>query len=227
MRINKYLRDHNFASRREADELISRGLVKINGRIARLGEEVSEKDKIVVNDGKKFKDNKYFAYYKPRDIITHSPQGGEKSIGEVGGFSKEFFPVGRLDKDSHGLIVITNDGRVTRKLLDPAENHEKEYMVKVDKDLTEGFLKKMTLGVKLEDFTTKKCAVKKIGPKVFKIILTEGKKHQIRRMCAALGYTTLDLKRVRIGSIKINDLNPGQKRELAGSELANFLKALW
>jgi 23S rRNA pseudouridine2604 synthase len=262
-RINKYLALHNYASRREADVLISKGLVKINGKKASLGDKVFEGDRVEVKNSQKLKDNKYYVYYKPKGIETilskqnlplprQSPDalgsgsrfsrfgiGEHRDIKEVAGFPKGFFPVGRLDKDSHGIIIMTNDGRITSKLLDPEKEHEKEYVIKVDKDITNFFIKRMASGVRLEDpartyrspfgtggFTTKKCAIKKINEKTFSIILTEGKKHQIRRMCAALGYQVRDLKRVRIMNVKIGSLKQGRKRELQGAELSNFLKKL-
>jgi len=226
VRINHYLAIHNYASRREADVLIAKGLVKINGKKASLGDKVFEGDKVEVKNSQKLKDNKYYVYYKPKEIITHSPQGSEKSIKEVAGFPKDFFPVGRLDKDSQGIIIMTNDGRITGKLLDPDSGHEKEYRVKVNKDISHLFVKLMTSGIKLEDFKTKPAIVKKIDERIFDIVLTEGKKHQIRRMCAALGYQVRDLKRIRIMNVKIGNLKRGQKRELQGAELNDFLKKL-
>ena len=229
VRINKYLADHNYASRRESDAVIKRGLVKINGHVAQLGDRVFEGDKVDFAGGKKIKENKYFVYYKPIGVETNLSRHAEPAeikaprrassrkkmatikkydkyddgkketdIKQIGGFTKDFFPVGRLDKDSHGIIIVTNDGRITGKLLEPEYEHEKEYRVKVDKDISHLFLKLMANGIKLEDFTTKPAIVSQVDERTFDITLTEGKKHQIRRMCAALGYQVRDLKRTRI-----------------------------
>jgi len=140
------------------------------------------------------------------------------------------FPVGRLDKDSEGLMILTNDGRVTGPLLNPEAEHEKEYEVRVDKAIKSGFIKKMAKGVDIEGYTTKRAKVKKTGRnpngKTFRITLTEGKKHQIRRMCAALGYQVQSIKRVRIENIELGKLKPNQYRKLSGKELRDFLKTL-
>ena len=196
MRINKYLAVQGISSRREADHLIVEGKVRINGVQAKLGDKVCEGDDIQVSrDTRKLV---YVAFNKPRGVITHSPQQGEKSIQDMLGPSmKHLAPLGRLDKDSHGLILLTNDGRVNGRLLHPSSDHEKEYEVRVDAYLSPRFLVHMSRGVQLEDgYTTKRCVVHKLRRDVFRIILTEGKKHQIRRMCDALGYAVLDLERI-------------------------------
>lgn len=198
MRINKYLAHKNICSRREADELIRLGKIKINGKRAVLGDKVLENDEVVVSK-KNPKKLFYYAYNKPVGIITHSPQGQEKSIADVTKFPEEVYPIGRLDKDSWGLIIMTNDGRITDKILNPEKNHQKEYAVKVNKVMSESFLNKMARGVILDDgYKTKEAKVQKINDGMFSIILTEGKKRQIRRMCTMLGYSVVDLKRVRI-----------------------------
>ena len=225
IRINKYLAYKQICARREADELISQQKVKINGRIAVLGDKVKEKDKVeVVNFTKKLV---YLAFNKPKGVITHSPQKGEASIKDVLNFEKEVFPLGRLDKNSSGLIILTNDGRLTDRLLNPEYNHEKEYVVKTDRNIDGIFFKKMAEGIKLDDgYITKKCIVTKISRERFSIILTEGKKHQIRRMCAAFGYGVSNLERRRIMNIKLGSLQPGEFREIKGYELSQFLKSL-
>jgi len=225
VRINKYLAHQKICARREADELILQKKVKINGRIAVLGDKVQENDKVVVEGaGKKLV---YLAFNKPKGIITHTPQNGEKEIKDILNFEKDVFPVGRLDKNSSGLIILTNDGRLTDKLLNPDYNHEKEYIIKVSKPIENNFLKRMEAGVKLDDgYVTKKCSVKKISSERFSIILTEGKKHQIRRMCDALGYGVVHLERRRIMSIKLGNLLPGDFREIKGYELSQLLKSL-
>ncbi|HEY4516725.1 MAG TPA: pseudouridine synthase [Candidatus Paceibacterota bacterium] len=223
MRINKYLAHKNYCTRREADTLISAGKVLINGRKAKLGDIVAEADKVDVHF--RAKNMRYFAYNKSRGIITHSPQLGEKEIRQATSLVG-VFPVGRLDKDSHGLIILTDDGRITDKLLNPEYEHEKEYVVTVKETLAANFRERMEKGVNIEGYTTKPCTVKILGEKKFSITLTEGKKHQIRRMCASLGYVTADLERIRIMNIKLAGLKLGEHRALKDAELASFLRAL-
>lgn len=228
IRINRYLAKRNICSRREVDGLIEKGLVKINGKKAILGNKVFESDKVEVETRNKavFKERQYFAYYKPMGIVTHSPEDGQKGIGDAAGFSEDFFPIGRLDRASHGLIIMTNDGRITDKMLNPKYENEKEYIVNVNKKINNFFLRHMSEGVELEDFTTKPALVEKIGEQVCRIVLTEGKKHQIRRMCTALGYEVVDLKRIRVVNIKLGGLKPNQKKEIKGEELEMFLNNL-
>jgi len=227
MRINRYLALENVCSRREADALIEQGEVTINGRQAVLGDKVLESDNVeVFLDGQE-KELIYFAYNKPKGIITHSPQKGEKSIENITKFPQKVYPLGRLDKDSWGLIILTNDGRVTGKLLEPANFHEKEYIVRVDKDMTPSFLKHMGEGVKLDDgYQTRPAKVKKINENTFSIILTEGKKRQIRRMCEKLERNVTDLKRTRILNINLDDIKPGKFRKIESKELKEFLKKI-
>jgi 23S rRNA pseudouridine2604 synthase len=225
IRINKYLAHKKICARREADELISQKKVKINGKIAVLGDKVNESDKVLVDDFKK--KLIYLAFNKPKGVITHSPQLGETEIKDIVSFKEKVFPVGRLDKNSSGLMILTNDGRLTGRLLNPEYNHEKEYIVKVNKSIDNSFLKKMAGGIKLDNgYVTKKCVVVKISSERFSIILTEGKKHQIRRMCDSLGYGILNLERRRIMNIKLGSLQPGDFREIKGYELSEFLKGL-
>jgi 23S rRNA pseudouridine2604 synthase len=226
VRINKYLAQKNIASRREADELIRRGNVTINRKKAALGDKVLEGDKVKVNNSNP-KKLIYLAFNKPAGIVTHSPQTGEKSIVDLLKFPEKVFPVGRLDKDSWGLIILTNDGRITGKILSPERSHEKEYRVAVDKPLTESFLRKMARGVKLDDgYRTKEARIKKINDRLFSIILTEGKKRQIRRMCAALGFAVSDLKRERVINITLKRLKTGEFREIKGLELKEFFEKM-
>jgi len=225
MRINKYLADQKISTRRGADELIKEKKVFINGKLAELGSQVSETDKVEVR-GAKPKEYKYFAYNKPVDVITHSPQGEEKDIKETIKNSlipKDVFPIGRLDKNSHGLIILTNDGRITDQLLNPKYIHEKEYIVRTLNKLRSSFKQKMEAGVKIEGYITKKCKVKIIDDFTFRVILTEGKKHQIRRMCSALFQEIADLKRERVMNIKLGNLKPNGFREIKGVELTTFL----
>lgn len=229
MRINKYLAHEGVASRREADELVEAGKVRINGKRAKNGDQVNDGDKVELIGTTKAKS--YLAYYKGRGIITHSPS--EKEVDIASRLAKDYgithvAPVGRLDKDSEGLIILSNDGRITGPLLDPDADHEKEYEITVDKAIGGMFLKAMETGVDIEGYRTKPAKVTKhkTNDKKFTIILTEGKKHQIRRMCAALGYQIQHLKRVRITNIKLDKLKPNQYRKIVGSELEEFLKEL-
>lgn len=225
-RINKYLALKKICSRREADRLIADGKIFINGKKAGLGDKIKEGDLVDMKDDLK-KDHAYFALNKPRGIITHSPQGSEISIDEAFKFPIKVFPVGRLDKDSHGLIIMTNDGRITDKLLNPKFDHEKEYAVRVDHEIDEKFLRKMGKGVVLEDgYKTKECEIRRVSTNTFSIILTEGKKRQIRRMCSALGFSVTDLKRKRILNVELGGLREGQFRKIKGRELDEFLSKM-
>lgn len=228
-RLNKYLADQQVASRREADVLIATKKVLINGKIAKIGDRVQEGD--VVTLGGETKNKRYLAYYKGRGVITHSPAAGEVDI--VTRLKKDYgitdlAPVGRLDKDSEGLIILSNDGRITGPLLDPEADHEKEYTVTVDKNVTPAFLKLLELGVVIEGYRTKpaKAVGSQKNAKRFNLIITEGKKHQIRRMCAALGYQVESLKRVRVMNIELGALKPNQYRKIGDNELKLFLSEL-
>jgi 23S rRNA pseudouridine2604 synthase len=223
MRINKYLAHKNLCTRREADTLIQAGKVLINGRKAVLGDKVAEADQVkVLFRQKKYR---YFAYNKPRGVITHSPQEDERDIRQSIPI-QGVFPVGRLDKDSQGLIILTDDGRVVDKLLNPEYDHEKEYVVTTREPLAQNFREKMERGVHIEGYKTRPCKVKILGGKKFSIVLTEGKKHQIRRMCAALGYAVADLERIRVMNVTLQSLHSGRHRELKGSELSKLLTSL-
>jgi 23S rRNA pseudouridine2604 synthase len=229
MRINKYLAHQGIASRREADVLVESGKVLINGKKAKNGDQVNETDTVELAGTTKTK--AYLAYYKGRGIITHSPAEGEVDIATK--IASDYgithvSPVGRLDKDSEGLIILSNDGRITGPLLNSDSNNEKEYEVTVDKPISPMFVKAMQNGVDIEGYRTKKAKVTahRSNGKKFTIVLTEGKKHQIRRMCAALGYQIQTLKRVRIVNISLDKLKPNQYRKINGPELQAFLKTL-
>lgn len=228
MRLNRYLALNNYCSRREADVLIEKGVVLVNGKKAKVGDKVNEGDKVSLN-AKAIESTKkyvYCAYNKPHGVVTHSPKEGQRSIKQVTYFADDVFPIGRLDKNSRGLIILSNDGRITDKLLNPERDHEKEYVVTVNKPITNIFLKIMRQGVQLEDFKTKPCLVEKKDETTFNIILTEGKKHQIRRMCTALGWSVVDLKRIRIMNVNLGKLPSGQQRKIEGKELETLLKSL-
>ncbi len=225
IRINKYLSESGVASRREADQLIAEGKVTINGRRASLGEMVSEDDAVKVEGA--LKELVYILYNKPTGVVTNGPRPGEKEIKDVLQLKQEVFPVGRLDKDSRGLILLTNDGRVTDKLLNPRNYHEKEYEVEVDRPLTENDLRQLRQGITLDGgFITKKCRIKKLGSSAFSIILTEGKNRQIRRMCQALDYEVVDLNRVRIMNLRQEGILEGHYKVLRGEKLEALLNGL-
>lgn len=227
IRINKYLAAKNICSRREADRLIEEGKIMLNDRVAVLGDKVNENDVVGVK-AKPEENYVYLAFNKPKNVITHSPQGEEIAINKIINFPKKVFPVGRLDKDSCGLIILTNDGRITDKLLNPKYEHQKEYIVHINEQVDAKFVKKMSAGVILEDgYKTKPCVVNKISANVFSIILTEGKNRQIRRMCGFFGAAVADLKRVRILNIKLDGLKSGQYRKIKGEELKMFLDKLF
>jgi len=214
MRINRYLALKGQTTRRGADEIIKKKQVFINNRLAVLGDKVGEKDIVEIRFRGKQKPYLYFAYNKPRGLSTE-----EINI-------KDVFPVGRLDKESEGLIILTNDGRITDRLLSPKYDHEKEYVVSVKGKLRNNFKEKMEAGVKIEDEETQKCKVEIINENIFRIILTEGKKHQIRRMCVALFQEVKSLKRVRVMNINLGKLKEGTTRSIEGEELQEFLKLL-
>lgn len=226
VRLNRYLALQQICSRREADKLIAAGQVKINGQTAKLGTLVREGDDVQALNAKK-KKIVYYAYHKPRQIITHSPQGNERSIEDILETPEKVYPLGRLDKESRGLILLTNDGRLTDLLLNPRHEHEKEYAVKVDKMIDETFVKRLSEGVKLDDgYKTKPCHVERIDDKSFSIILTEGKKRQIRRMCESQSRRVTDLVRVRVVNIELHHMLAGHFRRIVGPELDLFLKTV-
>ncbi len=223
MRINKYLALKKYSTRRGADEMIRKNRVHINGKLAALGDKVQENDTVEIQGFQK--KYRYFAYNKPRGVITHSPGDEEESIEDILPL-KNVFPVGRLDKDSYGLIILTDDGRITDPLLNPKYAHEKEYEVVCLDALPSNFKRKMEGGVDIGGYITKSSRLTILGKHKFSIILTEGKKHQIRRMCGAFGQSVVKLKRVRLMNIMLGQLKSGEYRAIEGAELNTFLKAL-
>lgn len=230
IRANRYLFLKGYCSRRKADEMIEAGHVKINGKVAVLGQKINKDDKVEVSAKIQSmpKNYEYRILNKPRGVVSHDPQQGEKSAVDFfkDGEKKKLAPVGRLDKDSEGLLFLTNDGRIIDKMLNPKYEHEKEYIVRVDKQIKGTFLNRMKKGVNIEGYMTKPSLIKQTGERSFRITLTEGKKHQIRRMCAALGYQVKELKRMRIMNLRLGKLYPGQKRELKVTERLTLLKSL-
>ncbi|MFN4761552.1 23S rRNA pseudouridine(2604) synthase RluF [Gillisia sp. Q332] len=221
-RINKYLSEAGFCSRREADKLIEQGRVTINENIPEMGTKVAENDVVKV-DGKTIinQDEKpvYLAFNKPVGIVCTTDTGVEKdNIIDYINYPKRIFPIGRLDKASEGLIFLTDDGDIVNKILRARNNHEKEYIVTVSRPLTSNFLQRMSMGVPILDTMTKKCEVERLGKFDFKIVLTQGLNRQIRRMCEYLGYEVINLKRTRIMNV-ILDTPTGEWRDLTAQEL--------
>ena len=222
-RINKFLSEIGYCSRRAADKLIDQGRIKINGEIPLMGTKVSNEDQVSVN-GKvvhraKKKKMVYIAFNKPAGIVCTTDQMREKNnIIDYINYPTRIFPIGRLDKPSEGLIFLTNDGDIVNKILRARNNHEKEYEVTVSKPITKEFIEAMGNGLPILDTVTRKCFVKQTDKKIFKIILTQGLNRQIRRMCEYLEYDVRKLKRVRIMNIKL-DIPVGKYRNFTASEL--------
>ncbi len=228
-RINKYLSEVGYCSRRAADKLLEEGRITINGVVPELGTKVSDEDEIFV-DGisirKTGEEYVYIAYHKPVGIVCTTDTKREKdNIIDAIKHPKRIFPIGRLDKPSEGLILLTSDGDIVNKILRARNNHEKEYLVWVDRPITENFLENMRNGVPILDTITRKCEVEKINEKQFRIILTQGLNRQIRRMCEHLGYEVTRLKRTRIMNISL-DLQVGKWRDLTPTELSTLNELL-
>jgi 23S rRNA pseudouridine2604 synthase len=221
-RINKFLSESGYCSRRVADKLIEEGRVTINGKVPEMGTKITADDEIRV-DGKLITPPKekpvYIAFNKPVGIVCTTDTRVEKNnIIDFINYPKRIFPIGRLDKPSEGLILLTNDGDIVNKILRARNNHEKEYLVKVDKPITKDFIYKMSNGVPILGTVTRKCLVEQTGKNSFRIILTQGLNRQIRRMCEYLGYEVIKLKRIRIMNIKL-DTPIGKWRYLSDNEL--------
>ena len=226
IRINKYLSEVGYCSRRAADRLIEEGKVTINGEITGLGTQVLEGDQVEV-EGQKIEESIkqkkiYLAFNKPIGIVCTTDRRLEpNNIIDFIKYPIRIFPIGRLDKFSEGLIFLTNDGDIVNKILRSRNNHEKEYIVSLNRPIDRDFIKTMSNGVEILDTVTKSCFVKQLGPKKFKIILTQGLNRQIRRMCESLGYRVQSLKRVRIMNIKL-DIPTGKYREFDREELSEL-----
>jgi 23S rRNA pseudouridine2604 synthase len=226
-RINKYLSESGYCSRREADRLIEQKRIKINGQLAVVGSKVTEKDIISVDDKpiKKQEEFVYLAFNKPVGITSTTDQSIKGNIVDYIGYHKRIFHVGRLDKDSEGLILMTNDGDIVNQILRTENNHDKEYVVVVNKKITPDFITNMSKGVPILDTVTKPCVIKQTGETTFKIILTEGLNRQIRRMCDYFGYQVISLKRIRIMHIHL-DVPVGKYRELTKKEIDQLFKLI-
>ena len=230
MRLNKFISSTGLYSRRKADELIKDRRVSVNGETGIIGQDVNENDKVYV-DGKPLEineNNVYIILNKPRGITCTTERHIEGNIIDFVNHTERIFPVGRLDKDSEGLIILTNDGDIVNKILREGNDKKKEYIVTVNKSITSNFIRSMSEGVKIynpvknEYTVTQKCDVSKINDRTFKIILSQGLNRQIRRMCTALEYKVINLKRVKIMDLTLEGLNTGEWRNLTSQEIENL-----
>ncbi|MBE5807253.1 MAG: pseudouridine synthase [Clostridiales bacterium] len=225
-RINKYLADSGYCSRREADRLIAEGRVTLDGRVAVLGDRVARGARVEV-DGRPLDgagEKVYILLNKPRGIVCTADPREPANVVDYLGYPVRVYPVGRLDKDSEGLLLLTSDGDIVNRVLRAAEGHEKEYEVAVDRPVTAAFLEKMAAGVPILDTVTLPCRVRRTGERSFVIILTQGLNRQIRRMCEALGYNVTSLRRTRIMHMRLGGLKPGEWRELTAEEREKLVR---
>lgn len=220
IRLNKYLSEAGVCSRREADRLTEAGLVTVDDQTAVMGMKISPDAVVKVrgNAVKKEEEKVLLAFHKPAGVVCTAQKREKNNVIDYLGYPKRIFPVGRLDKESTGLLLMTNDGELVNKIMRAGNYHEKEYLVAVNKPVTEEFCKKMASGVPILDTVTRKCKVEQIGEKEFRIILTQGLNRQIRRMCETLGYRVTALKRVRIMNIHLGRLKEGTYRKIEGKE---------
>ena len=229
IRINKFLSEAGTASRRGSDKIIEDGRVTINGRTAVLGDKVFDGDTVLV-DGKEVKrvmEDIILAFYKPMGVTSTSDRNDENNVIDYLGYPKRIFSIGRLDKDSEGLLLMTNNGELADRIMRSKNEHEKEYLVKVNKGITAEFLEKMSNGVLLDDGkVTKKCFVESESPREFRIILKQGLNRQIRRMCEQLGYEVKHLKRIRVVNITLGELKEGRYRDITKKERDELYKQL-
>ena len=232
IRLNKYLSDAGVCSRRSADKAIEEGQVMVNGVPAVMGQKIMPDSDVVEFNGKPVSNaNKkpvLIAYNKPVGIVCTAEKREKNNIVDHINYPERIYPIGRLDKDSNGLILLTNQGDLVNKIMRAVNAHEKEYVVTVDKDITADFIKKMSAGVYLSELevTTRKCQIKKLAANKFNIILTQGLNRQIRRMCQELGYKVKTLKRVRIMNINLGDLKEDTYRDVTSAELSQLKKML-
>lgn len=220
-RLNKYLSEVGYCSRRKADTLIEQGRVTINGIVPEMGTKVKPEDEVRV-DGELIvppkKENVYLAFNKPVGVVCTTNSKEKNNIVDYINYPTRIFPIGRLDKPSEGLILLTDDGDIVNKILRARNNHEKEYVVTVDRIINEDFIKRMSSGIPILDTVTRQCEVEQLSKNIFRIVLTQGLNRQIRRMCEYLGYEVVKLKRIRIMNIQL-DIPVGQYRHLTTEEL--------
>ena len=221
MRLNKYLSDAGVCSRREADRLTEAGEITVNGKRAETGIQVESGDVVVVKGKTVVPEEKkvYLAFNKPRGIVCTAEKREKNNVIDYLSYPVRIYPVGRLDKDSEGLLLMTNDGAIVNGIMRARNRHEKEYQVEVNKEITPEFLKKMASGVPILDTVTRPCRIRKTGERSFTIILTQGLNRQIRRMCEALGYKVTKLVRIRIMNVELGSLKSGAVRKIEGQEL--------
>lgn len=229
VRLNKYLSDCGVCSRREADRLIAAGKVSVNGQTAQLGMQISPSDKVECEGRQVHFENKLIlmAFNKPKGIECTTDSTNPDNIVDYINYPQRIFPIGRLDKNSSGLILLTNTGELSDKILRGSNYHEKEYEVHVTRPITADFMEKMAAGVDIGDAITRPCQVIETGKHSFRIILTQGLNRQIRRMCEALGYEVRDLKRIRVMNIHLGGLKPGTWRNVTKQELDVLLSELY
>lgn len=227
-RLNKYIADSGYCSRREADRLISEGRVRLDGRVSALGDRVQPGMAVTV-DGKPLTgegEKVYLLLNKPRGIVCTADPREPMNVVDYLGYPLRVFPVGRLDKDSEGLLLLTSDGEIVNRMLRAAGGHEKEYEVQVDRPVTPDFVRRMSEGVPILDTVTLPCRVRRTGERSFNIVLVQGLNRQIRRMCEALGFNVTHLRRVRIMNLRLGRLQPGQWRAVTEDELNGLMERL-
>ena len=227
-RLNKYIADSGYCSRREADRLISEGRVCLDGRVGALGDRVQPGMAVTV-DGKPLTgegEKVYLLLNKPRGIVCTADPREPMNVVDYLGYPLRVFPVGRLDKDSEGLLLLTSDGEIVNRMLRAAGGHEKEYEVQVDRPVTPDFVRRMSEGVPILDTVTLPCRVRRTGERSFNIVLVQGLNRQIRRMCEALGFNVTHLRRVRIMNLRLGRLQPGQWRAVTEDELNGLMERL-
>lgn len=230
VRLNKYISESGICSRREADRYIEMGQVLLNGRKAAIGDRVKPTDRVMVNgreiEPRQQTEHIYLAFNKPVGIVSTTEQGVRDNMVDYVNHSERIFPIGRLDKDSQGLIFLTSNGDIVNKILRASNHHQKEYLVTVNKPITPQFIQDMAGGVPILGVMTKKCFVQQESATVFRIILVQGLNRQIRRMCEYFGYDVVKLERVRIMNVKLKGLPPGEWRELTPDELSEIFKLI-
>lgn len=228
MRINKYLSEVGVCSRREADRLVEAGRVTVDGVLAVMGQKVTGREQIEIDckSIKKEEEKVLLAFNKPRGVVCTTSKKDKNNIVDFINYGKRIYPIGRLDKDSEGLILLTNQGELVDKILRGSNFHEKEYIVTVNKKITSEFLRAMGSGVPILDTVTRPCEIEQIGPRTFRIILTQGLNRQIRRMCEYFDYQVLELTRVRVMNVRLGRLKSGTYRKVTGKELEELMELL-
>ena len=228
MRINKYLSEAGVCSRREADRALQAGQIRIGDRVAVLGDRVRETDTVYYRGRPVQRDEEHIliAFHKPKGVVCTTSRKEGVNIVDYIGYPKRIYPVGRLDKDSTGLILLTNDGDIVNKMMRSGNRHEKEYVVTVNRDITDDFIMRMSKGVPILDTVTRPCKVWSTGAREFRIVLTQGLNRQIRRMCETLGYKVKTLKRLRIMNISLGNLKEGAYRDVTDEEWSELRRLI-